>query len=51
MSCGMKNMNWFDEICLRIYSKAMTTMWHWEYLAEEEKRKQLIKRWETFKYD
>ena len=47
---GMETWTWLDEFCLRIYSKITTTMWHWEYLAEEDKRKRLIEQWEEFWY-
>jgi hypothetical protein len=30
---------WFDEVCLRVYARVVSTIWHWEYLAEEHKKK------------
>jgi len=32
----------FDEFCLRIYAKVVSTVWHWEYLAEKHKEEQAL---------
>lgn len=34
---GMRTWTWFDEACLRIYAKAISTAWYWEERLNSER--------------